>query len=267
MAYIISVANQKGGVAKTTTTHNIGAELASNGYKVLLAENDSQGSLTISLGLEPLDFFGQSICEVYDGSLPIQECIHVVKENLHLLPANIDLSTLELALFKKYIQDSGNSSTPNGWTEILSKMLDPVKDFYDYIVIDCPPALSVLTLNALTASNGVVVPCKTDYLSYRGLTHLDDTISQIQEYTRPDLKIIGVIGTLFDIRLKDDKEILLELKKRSDYMGVIKNQAAAKKGIYDGLSVVEREPYSEVAIAYRNIVNKIIKATQTKVGE
>lgn len=266
MAYVITVVNQKGGVAKTTTAINVAVELANNGYKVLIAENDSQGSATISLGLEPIDYIGESICEAYDGTKPVQECIHIVRDNLHLLPANIDLAALELALFKTYVQDKSNQNNPNGWTEILARVLAPIMEFYDYIIIDCPPALSVLTFNALTAANGVLIPCKTDYLSYRGLTHLDDTIDQIQKYTRPDLQVLGVIATMFDIRIKDDKEILIEIKKRADYIGVIKNQAATKKGVYDGLAVVETEPYSEVGINYRKITKMIIEKTQARAG-
>lgn len=259
MAYTIAIANQKGGVAKTTTAHNVGVELAKNGYKVLLVENDSQGSLTISLGYEPELFIGNSICEVYDRTKNVQECIHICRENLHLIPANIDLSTLELALFKHYVLQAPNKNNqPNGWAFLLEELLHPIMSYYDYILIDCPPALSVLTLNALAASDSVLVPCKTDYLSYRGLSHLDNSIEQMQEYMRPDLKILGVIATLFDIRINDDKEMLQELKKRPDFLGVVKIQAAAKKGVLDGRAVIEREPYSDVAIAYRNITKRII---------
>ena len=130
---------------------------------------------------------------------------------------------------------------------------------YDYILIDCPPQLSVLTLNALSCADGVLIPAKTDYLSYRGIIHLTETIESLQRLSNSKLQVMGVIATLYETRVKDDNEILDELKKQYNVLGVIKKMAAAKKGIYDGKAVVEKEPSSEIAKEYTKIAKAMVK--------
>ena len=210
---VIAIANQKGGVAKTTTTHNLGVALAAKGKRVLLIDLDSQASLTISVGLEPLE---------------VQRTI--------------------VDVLKK-------DGVPE---KILDRALKPVRGEYDFILVDCPPQLSILTINALSCADGVIIPVKTDYLAYRGLTQLQDSIEEIQELINPELKVLGVIATLYEKRIGDDNEILAALKKEYNLLGVIKRLAVAKKGIYDGLAVVEQTPGSEISIEYNAIADMIM---------
>jgi len=135
-----------------------------------------------------------------------------------------------------------------------------VKKEYDYILIDCPPQLSILTINALSCADGVIIPVKTDYLAYRGLTQLEDTISEIKELINPELKNLGVIATLYEMKIKDDNEILQELQKKYKVIGVIKKLAIAKKGIYDGQSVIEQSPSSELSVEYMKIADIICES-------
>ena len=228
---VIAIANQKGGVAKTTTTHNLGAALAAAGKNVLLIDLDSQASLTISVGMEPLEV-PKTIVDVLkkDGA-----------------PIRIDLAPMEMEMLSRASRE-----------KILDRALKPIKDSYDYILIDCPPQLSILTINALSCADGVLIPVKTDYLAYRGLTQLQDSIREIQELINPDLKVLGVIATLYDARVSDDKDILALLKEEYNLVGVVKRLAVAKKGIYDGLAVVEQAPSSEIAKEYTAIAKMII---------
>mgnify|MGYP002508648131 CR=1 FL=1 len=142
--------------------------------------------------------------------------------------------------------------------KILDRALRPIRGEYDFILVDCPPQLSILTINALSCADGVIIPVKTDYLAYRGLTQLQDSIQEIQELINPELKVLGVIATLYEKRVGDDNEILAALKKEYNLLGVIKRLAVAKKGIYDGLAVVEQTPSSEISIEYNKIADIII---------
>jgi len=243
----IAIANQKGGVAKTTTTHNLGVALAAKGKRVLLIDLDSQASLTISVGLEPLEV-KRSIVDVLkkDGA-PICECIERISDRLHIVTSIIDLAPMEMELLSRASRE-----------KILDRALKPVRGDYDFILVDCPPQLSILTINALSCADGVIIPVKTDYLAYRGLTQLQDSIQEIQELINPGLEVLGVIATLYEKRVADDNEILAMLKKEYNLLGVIKRLAVAKKGVYDGLAVVEQTPGSEISIEYNTIADMII---------
>ena len=244
---VIAIANQKGGVAKTTTTHNLGVALAAKGKRVLLIDLDSQASLTISVGLEPLEV-KRTIVEVLrkDG-VPVGECIERISDRLHIVTSIIDLAPMEMELLSRASRE-----------KILDRALRPVRGEYDFILVDCPPQLSILTINALSCADGVIIPVKTDYLAYRGLTQLQDSIREIQELINPELKVLGVIATLYEKRVADDNEILAALKREYNLLGVIKRLAVAKKGIYDGLAVVEQTPGSEISIEYNKIADMII---------
>lgn len=148
--------------------------------------------------------------------------------------------------------------------KILDRALKPIKDSYDFILIDCPPQLSILTINALSCADGVLIPVKTDYLAYRGLTQLQDSIREIQELINPDLQVLGVIATLYDTRVADDREILALLRKEYNLLGVIKRLAVAKKGIYDGLAAVEQAPNSELAKEYVAIAEMIMSGKEKR---
>lgn len=244
---VIAIANQKGGVAKTATTHNVGVALASAGKKVLLIDLDSQASLTISVGLEPLEMQRTIVDVLKKDAEPISKCIQKLNDRLHIVTSIIDLAPMEMEMLSRASRE-----------KILDRALKPVLEDYDYILIDCPPQLSILTINALSCADGVLIPVKTDYLAYRGLTQLQDSIQEIQELINPELKVLGVVATLHDARVTDDREILALLKKEYNLLGVIKRLAVAKKGIYDGRAVVEQAPNSEIAKEYIAIADMII---------
>lgn len=247
LSRIIALANQKGGVAKTTSTHNLGVALAGKGKKVLMVDLDSQASLTISTGLEPLDIENNIVSILEKNGRTVKECIQEIQNNLHIVTSIIDLAQLEMEMLSRASRE-----------KILDRALEPVKSIYDYILIDCPPQLSILTINALSCADGVVIPVKTDYLAYRGLSQLHDTISEIKELINPKLNVLGVIATMYEMRVSDDTAILELLKKNHNVLGIVKKLAVTKKGLLDGLSVVEQSPTSEVAEEYTAISNMII---------
>lgn len=247
MSKIIALANQKGGVAKTTSTHNIGVALSEKGKRVLLLDLDSQASLTISVGIEPLEVEKNIINVLDKGKCDINECVQQVSENLYIITSTIDLASLEMEMLSRASRE-----------KILDRALEPIKNEYDFILIDCPPQLSILTINALSCADGVIIPTKTDYLSYRGIELLMDTISEIKELINPRLEVMGTIATLYNMRSNDDKDILNGLKEKYNVMGVVKMLVSAKKGIYDGLSVVEKEPNNDISIEYIAIADMLI---------
>ena len=252
---VIAIANQKGGVAKTTTTHNLGVSLAAKGKRVLLIDLDSQASLTISVGLEPLEMQRTIVDVLKKDGAPIRECIERINERLYIVTSIIDLAPVEMELLSRASRE-----------KILDRALKPVRGEYDFILVDCPPQLSILTINALSCADGVIIPVKTDYLAYRGLTQLQDSIREIQELINPGLEVIGVIATLYEKRVADDNEILAALKKEYNLLGVIKRLAVAKKGIYDGLAVVEQTPGSEISIEYNTIADMMIEEKYKREG-
>ena len=249
MGKIIAFANQKGGVAKTTTAHNIGVCLAGRSKSVLMVDLDSQASLTISTGLEPEDFENNIVSVLEKSGLPAGECVHQLEPSLFIIPSIIDLASLEMDMLSRTSRE-----------KILARALEPVRGNYDYILIDCPPQLSILTINALSCADEAIIPVKTDYLAYRGLVQLQDTIAETQKLINQNLRVLGVIATLYEMRVTVDKEILERLQREYTVLGVIKKMAAAKKGIYDGRAVVESEPSSDIAKAYEQITDKILQS-------
>lgn len=244
---VIAIANQKGGVAKTTTTHNLGVALAAKGKRVLLIDLDSQASLTISVGLEPLEVKRTIVDVLRKDGVPVSKCTERISDRLHIVTSIIDLAPMEMELLSRASRE-----------KILDRALRPVRENYDFILVDCPPQLSILTINALSCADGVMIPVKTDYLAYRGLTQLQDSIREIQELINPELKVLGVIATLYEKRVGDDNEILDTLRKEYNLLGVVKRMAVAKKGVYEGLAVVEQTPNSEVSKEYAAIADMMI---------
>ena len=192
MARTIAFANQKGGVAKTTTTLNLGVALAEQGKRVLAIDLDPQGNLTMSQGWNP-DEIDRSMFDVLVHRLPITEIIRTNEIDVGV--ASIDLAGAELAL-----------SSMIGRERALEKALVPVQESYDYILIDTPPSLGLLTINAFVAAQGVIVPVQCEYLSLRGLVQLENTLTMIRENLNPDVAIQGILPTMFDKRLLHSRE-------------------------------------------------------------
>ncbi len=202
-ARVIAMCNQKGGVGKTTTTINLGASLAEFGRKVLLVDFDPQGSLSVGLGLNPNDIEMGTYQLLMDASTSFDDVVvETGIEGLDLLPANIDLSAAEIQLVHEV-----------GREQVLAAKLRPVLDRYDVVLIDCQPSLGLLTVNALTAAHGVIIPLECEYFALRGVALLKDTIDKVKSRLNPGLQIDGLLGTMFDGRTLHSREVMETLVK------------------------------------------------------
>nr|MCW2727617.1 chromosome partitioning protein [Aeromicrobium sp.] len=196
----IAVANQKGGVAKTTTVVSLGAALAELDERVLLVDIDPQGSLTFSLGIDPEDL-EITIAEVLLGTKQADDAIVITDDGMHLLPANITLTQAEESLVGR-----------TGREQRLRVALDKVVDDYDWIIVDCPPTLGVLTVGALSAAHQVLIPLQAETLSHRGVGQLLDTIHDVRQFINPGLEIMGVLPTMYDGRTKHAQNVLQAIR-------------------------------------------------------
>ncbi|MBV8159627.1 MAG: ParA family protein [Acidimicrobiia bacterium] len=243
MPVTFAVANQKGGVAKTTTVHALGSALAEQGRRALLVDLDPQGCLTFSLGIDPNDL-PKSLHDVFVHRTPATEILLKVGE-LHLLPASIDLAGAEVHLL-----------TRAGREYALARALEPIKSDYDMILVDCPPSLGVLTINGLTAADEVLVPLQCETLSHRGVGQLLETIEDVRSYTNPGLKVRGVVATMFDGRTRLGREVLDDVRTR---YGVEVLEPPVPKSVRvaeapgRGRSVLEHAGRSSPADAYRKL--------------
>lgn len=247
---VYSLINQKGGVAKTTSTYNISRKLAEKGNRVLMVDMDPQASLTISTGIEPEEL-DKTIADVmisFNGRKKenISNTIIQIEENLHLVPSIIDLTAADNLLHNEMSRES-----------ILKRALRSVRDYYDYCLIDCPPALNQLSINALVAANYCIIPVACEYLAFRGLEMLNDTISQVQESLNPDLKVLGVLAT-FHNRTIHARENLEKLKEGYNVIGVIGTTVKARDSVYSGKPIVVYDPKSKVAQEYSEITERIV---------
>jgi chromosome partitioning protein len=253
MGRVISFANQKGGVAKTTTTLNLGVALAEQNLKVLLCDLDPQGNLTMSQGLNP-DTIERSMFDVLVHRLPIQEVVHHAEVDLAV--SSIDLAGAELAL-----------SSMIGRERALEKALAPVRDTYDYILIDTPPSLGLLTINALVASNGVIVPVQCEYLSLRGLVQLENTLSMIRENLNPEVGIEGILPTMYDSRTLHSREAVEILQENFGdlvFHTKIKKTVRYAEAPVKGTSVLKYEPSGSAAQAYRDLAKEVLNGAQAR---
>ena len=250
---VISFANQKGGVAKTTTTLNLGVALSEQGLKVLLVDLDPQGNLTMSQGLNP-DTIERSMFDVLVHRLPIDEVIHHVEVDLAV--SSIDLAGAELAL-----------SSMIGRERALEKALAPVRESYDYVLIDTPPSLGLLTINALVASNGVIVPVQCEYLSLRGLVQLENTLSMIRENLNPSVGIEGILPTMFDSRTLHSREAVEILQENFGdlvFDTKIRKTVRYAEAPVKGTSVLKYDPTGSAAQAYRDLAKEVLDAAKAR---
>src|SRR6186713_3509692 len=253
MGKVIAFANQKGGVAKTTTTLNLGVALRERGNRVLVIDLDPQGNLTMSQGMNP-DAIERSMFDVLVHRLPISEIIHTAEVDVAV--SSIDLAGAELAL-----------SSMIGRERSLEKALQPVLERYDFVVIDTPPSLGLLTINALVASNGVIVPVQCEYLSLRGLVQLENTLSMIRENLNPDVGIEGILPTMYDKRTLHSREAVEILQENFGdlvFDTKIKKTVRYAEAPVKGTSVLKYDPSGSAAQAYRDLAKEVLNGAQAR---
>ncbi len=250
---IIALANQKGGVAKTTTTLNLAVALREQGFQVLAVDLDPQGNLTMSQGLNP-DELDRSMFDVLVRSLPIEEIIRTCEVDVAV--SSIDLAGAELAL-----------SSMIGRERALQKALLPVRSDYDYILIDTPPSLGLLTINALTAADDVIVPVQCEYLSLRGLVQLQNTLEMIRENLNPAVDIVGILPTMYDGRTLHSKEAMEMLKEsfgKLVFSTKIRKTIRYAEAPVQGSSVLKYDPAGSAAEAYRDLAKEVLNGATAR---
>jgi len=240
---VVAVANQKGGVGKTTTTHTLGEALAADGARVLLVDLDPQACLTYATGHDP-EALERSLHDVLLGRAQAADVI-TAAGRCFLLPASIDLAGAEVVL-----------ATKVGREHALARGLAPIADRYDIVLIDCPPSLGILTINGLTAADSVVIPLQCETLSHRGVGQLLETVADVRAYTKPDLAVLGAVATMFDSRSRHPREIAADV---ADRYGIRVLEPAVPRSIRfaeapaAGHSILDHAPSSTGARAYREL--------------
>ena len=250
-AKVIAFANQKGGVAKTTTTLNLAAAFAEEGHRVLCVDMDPQGNLTMSQGIDP-DTLERSMYDVLVHQISIREVIR--RREVDVACASIDLAGAEIAL-----------AATIGRERALERAFKPVIDDYDFICIDTPPSLGLLTINALTAAHKVIVPVQCEYLSMRGLIQLQNTLAMVRENLNPNVDIQGILPTLVDsrtIHAKEAIEILEENFGDRVFASRIRKTVRFAEAPVKGMSVLRYDPKGTAAKAYRDLAKEVLDGTR-----
>ena len=259
MGRTIAIANQKGGVGKTTTAINLSACLAEKGKKVLAVDFDPQGNTTSGLGIDK-NSLNITIYEMMIGEAEIEECIKksVVKD-LDVLPSNVNLAGAEIELIgveeKEYI---------------LRDQIEKIKDKYDYIIIDCPPSLNTLTVNAMTTADTVLVPIQCEYYALEGLTQLIHTINLVKERLNPELEIEGVVFTMYDARTNLSLQVVENVKqnlKQTIYKSIIPRNVRLAEAPSHGMPINLYDPKSAGAEGYRDLADEVLEREQDLVHE
>ncbi|MDD6456320.1 MAG: AAA family ATPase [Lachnospiraceae bacterium] len=249
MGRIIAVANQKGGVGKTTTTINLSACLAEQGEKVLVIDMDPQGNTTSGFGVDKNDL-DDTIYELLIGESDVQECIiENVMENLSLIPSNVNLSGAEIELIGM-----------NRKEYILREQIHPLRDQYDFIIIDCPPSLSILTINSMTTADSVLVPIQCEYYALEGLSQLMHTITLVKKRLNPELEMEGVVFTMFDARRNLSLQVVENVRanlKENVYNTIIPRNVRLAEAPSHGMPINLYDPRSVGAESYRMLAEEV----------
>ena len=250
-ARIIALCNQKGGVGKTTTTINLGSSLAELGRRVLLVDFDPQGALSVGLGIHPHQLDRTAYNLLMERGVTIDDVLMKTNVNgVDLLPSNIDLSAAEVQLVGEVARE-----------QTLARALAPVVPDYDFILIDCQPSLGLLTVNALTAADGVLIPLECEFFSLRGVALLIDTVEKVRERLNPDLKLDGILATMYDGRTVHGREVfarVVEAFGDAVYDTVISRTVRFPETTVAGEPITTWAPTSAGAVAYRNLAREVL---------
>jgi len=250
---IISIANQKGGVGKTTTSINIAAILAKKGKKVLLIDTDPQGNATSGVGVNKEQEF--SVYDVLVGEIEFEKTLQDTNvKNLKVCPSNINLAGAEVELVSMMSREHR-----------LKEGLEQIKDKFDYIIIDCPPSLGLITLNAFTASDSVLIPVQCEYYALEGLGQLLNTINLVRKHLNKSLQVEGAVLTMYDIRTNLSNQVVKEVKKYFEnkvYKTVIPRNVKLSEAPSYGMPITVYDPKSKGAKCYEKLVKEIIKANE-----
>ncbi len=254
---VISIANQKGGVGKTTTAVNLGTGLVRTGKKVLLIDADPQGSLTLSLGFTKPDDLSSTLAHVMervveDKEIPPGFAVLRNDEGVDLMPANIELSGIEIRLV-----------TEMGRERVLKSYVDSVRHNYDYILIDCMPSLGMMTFNALCAADSVIIPTQPEFLSAKGLEQLIGTIGKVKRHINPDLKIDGILMTMTDERTRFGRGLMNLIRQQygkfpTVFQTVIPRSIRAAETSAEGVSIFSHDSNGKVAAAYEKLTKEVL---------
>jgi chromosome partitioning protein len=250
-ARIIALANQKGGVGKTTSAITLGAALAELGQRILLVDFDPQGGCAIGLGIEPGSIEVSIYNALLDRTCDVDEVIlKTTVPSLDLLPSNIDLAAAELLLVQEVARE-----------QTLLRVLAPLRVKYDFMLIDCPPSLGLLTINALTAADGVIIPLECEYYALRGMALLMDSIDRVKERLNPRLQIDGIVATMFDPRTLHSREVHGRVKEAFGprvFETVIRKTVRFAEAPVAGEPILNYAPKSLGAMAYRNLAEEVM---------
>jgi chromosome partitioning protein len=250
MGRVIAIANQKGGVGKTTTTINLGAALAKRELYTLVIDSDPQGALSIGLGLATADLDLTLYSILTDTNIPLSTVIHHVRPHLDLVPANIDLAGAEIQMVGMM-----------GREYILREALATVRDQYQFVLIDCPPSLGLLTINAFTAADEVIVPLQCEFLAIRGLDQLVDVVSRIQRRLNPSLKLRGIVPTMYNPRRQHSRQVLEKVRAEHPLRVLnvtIPESIRFAEAPEQKLTIFEYDSKGEGAAAYNTLAEVIL---------